>query len=192
MRLDDSKSTAPESAAGGSSAGSGGIRSEAAPVNNQAPRHYPGDPGDMESSRHAVVPELPDDQVAVDLSGVTVSYSSKPVLRNITVRIPKGMMTSITGPNGSGKTTLLRSLLGLIPVDTGEMRVFGEPVDKVRARIAYVPQTETVDWDFPITAEEVVMMGRYPYLKPLRRPSKADHKLVRDALETVGMTEFAE
>ncbi|MCB9478419.1 MAG: metal ABC transporter ATP-binding protein [Deltaproteobacteria bacterium] len=172
------------------------MRSDETPSNTHthaaATHPYPGDPGDPEHSRHVIVPELPDEKIAVDLAGVTVSYSSKPVLRHITVRIPRGVMTSITGPNGSGKTTLLRSLLGLIPVDAGEIRVFGEPVDKVRTRIAYVPQTETVDWDFPITAEEVVMMGRYPYLKPLRRPGKTDHELVRQALSTVGMTEFAD
>lgn len=123
---------------------------------------------------------------------VTVSYMQKPVLRDVSMELPSGSLISITGPNGSGKTTLLRAILGLLPIDTGKIVLFGEPIEKVRRRIAYVPQTETVDWDFPITAREVVMMGRYPWMGWFQRPQAADEKEVSLALATVGMEDFAD
>lgn len=122
---------------------------------------------------------------------VTVSYMQKPVLRDVSMELPAGTLISITGPNGSGKTTLLRAILGLLPIDTGRILVFGEPIDKIRRRIAYVPQTETVDWDFPITAREVVMMGRYPWMGWFHRAKAEDEKAVDAALETVGMRDFS-
>jgi len=97
----------------------------------------------------------------------------------------------VIGPNGAGKSTLLKAVLGLISMDGGSVRVFGESVKRARWRVAYVPQTETVDWDFPVTAEEVVMMGRYPRLGLLRRPAAADRRVVAASLEMVGMADFA-
>jgi manganese/zinc/iron transport system ATP- binding protein len=129
---------------------------------------------------------------AITFERLSVSLGQKPVLRDVTVSLPTGALTSITGPNGAGKTTLLKALLGLIPVATGAIRVFGEPLDKVRRRVAYVPQVETVDWDFPITAGEVVMMGRYPYLGLTGRESPHDRDVVAHALQTVGMSAFAD
>jgi manganese/zinc/iron transport system ATP- binding protein len=127
---------------------------------------------------------------AVVFEQVTASYAKNTVLRDLSVRLPAGQMISITGPNGAGKTTMVRALLGLHPIDRGTIQVFGQPVDKVRGRLAYVPQTDSVDWDFPITAEEVVMMGRYPYLGAWKRIGKDDREAVADALETVGMAEY--
>lgn len=127
---------------------------------------------------------------ALDISALTVSYHEQPVLRDITVSIPSRQLVAIIGPNGAGKSTLLKAVLGLTPVVSGMVRVFGQPVSESRWRIAYVPQTETVDWDFPITAGEVVMMGRYPALGLLRRPGAADRAIVRESLEMVGMTAY--
>ena len=128
---------------------------------------------------------------AISCKNVTVSYMQRPVLRDVTVDIPQGQLTSITGPNGAGKTTLLRVILGLLPMDAGEIRVLDRPVEQARHLIAYVPQTDAVDWDFPITVEEVVMMGRYPYMGTFRRIRSEDHSIVQTALQTVGMHEFS-
>ncbi len=130
-------------------------------------------------------------ETAVRFDKVTVTYLRKPALRDCSVSIPAGKMVSVTGPNGAGKTTFLKAMLGLVDVDTGGIEIFGKPLETVRGRIAYVPQIESVDWDFPITAEEVVMMGRYPYQRLLRRPTEKDRQAVRKALETVEMTEYA-
>jgi manganese/zinc/iron transport system ATP- binding protein len=127
---------------------------------------------------------------AVSFRGVTVSYAQKPVLRDVSVEIPAGVLSAIMGPNGAGKTTMMRALLKMIPLDAGEIAAFGKPIDEMRRRIAYVPQTESVDWDFPITAGEVVMMGRYPHQKPLRRPSPLDHAAAAAALDLVRMSAY--
>lgn len=130
-------------------------------------------------------------QPALDLAGVTVSYDHQPVLRDITLTIAPRQLVAIIGPNGAGKSTLLKAVLKLIPVDSGTIRVFGEPIEQARLKIAYVPQTETVDWDFPVTAGEVVMMGRFPRLGLLRWPSREDRRIVAECLEMVNMTPFA-
>lgn len=127
---------------------------------------------------------------ALELSGLTVSYHDQPVLRDVSAKIAARQLVAIIGPNGAGKSTLLKAVLGLIPIDAGAIRVFGQSVENSRDRIAYVPQTETVDWDFPVTAGEVVMMGRYPRLGLWRRPREADRRIVAQSLEMVGMTPF--
>lgn len=128
---------------------------------------------------------------ALSVRGLTVSYHDQPVLRDVTVDIAAHELVAVIGPNGAGKSTLLKAVLKLIPTDSGTARVFGEPIEQARWRIAYVPQTETVDWDFPITAGEVVMMGRFPRLGLLRRPGDRDSRLVSECLDMVGMTAFA-
>ncbi|MBB6428542.1 metal ABC transporter ATP-binding protein [Algisphaera agarilytica] len=121
---------------------------------------------------------------------VTVAYDARPVLRSVSFSLEPGQMLGIVGPNGAGKSTLLKSLLGLIQPDFGQVRVFGEAVDDVRSRIAYVPQTEGVDWDFPITVREVVLMGRYGQKGWFGRPTKEDRERAHIALEKVGMAKF--
>lgn len=121
---------------------------------------------------------------------ITVAYDARPVLRSVSFDLEPGQMLGIVGPNGAGKSTLLKSLLGLINPDFGSVRVFGQPVDAVRDRIAYVPQTEGVDWDFPITVSEVVLMGRYGQKGWYGRPNRLDKKLAHEALERVGMVKF--
>ncbi len=128
---------------------------------------------------------------AIAFKGVSVSYSQKPVLRDISLGLPQGVLATLVGPNGAGKSTFLKALLGLVPLDRGVVEVFGNSIDRHRYRVAYVPQTESVDWDFPITAREIVMMGRYPYQGLVRSISRQDHDTVSEALEQVGMTAYA-
>lgn len=120
------------------------------------------------------------------IEDLTVHYGKTPVLWDISCSIPKGVLVGIVGPNGAGKSTLLKTILGLIPPLSGKISLF--PYD--RKQIAYVPQRGSVDWDFPITAIEVVLMGRFAHLGLFKRPRKADLAAALDALELVGMSAF--
>jgi manganese/zinc/iron transport system ATP- binding protein len=126
--------------------------------------------------------------VARDLSA---GYDAGYALHDVDVEIPAATMVGVIGPNGSGKSTFLKAILGLTPFATGSVSLAGRPVSDQRRRVAYVPQRESVDWSFPITAAEVVMMGRYPALGWIRRPDANARASVRDALERVGMEEQA-
>jgi len=125
------------------------------------------------------------------LSDVTVGYGDKIALEHVDLAVEAGTLLAVVGPNGAGKSTLLRIMAGLLRPWTGRVEVLGHPAGQQARRIAYVPQAELVDWSFPVTVEDVVMMGRYPALGPLRRPSERDRRTVTDALERVGMTAFA-
>lgn len=125
------------------------------------------------------------------IRGLVAGYGGEPTLRDVSLDLPPGSITGVVGPNGSGKSTLLKAILGLTPEVSGEVRVGGVEADRVRRRIAYVPQREAVDWGFPITAGEVVMMGRYPRLGLVRRPGPADRARVAEALERVGIQSLA-
>ncbi len=127
---------------------------------------------------------------ALEVSGVTVSYHEKPVLRNVNFKIAGGQLVAVVGPNGAGKSTLLKTVLGLIKPTAGSVTVTGKPLSANRLSIAYVPQTESVDWDFPITVNEVVMMGRYGRLGYLGWPGKRDREIVKECLQTVAMEDF--
>jgi manganese/zinc/iron transport system ATP- binding protein len=127
---------------------------------------------------------------ALEVNDLTVTYNQKPVLWNIGFSIPEGKMTGIIGPNGSGKTTLLKSIMGLIEPDGGSIKVFSDKLDNVRQRVSYVPQRESVDWDFPISVMEVVGMGRYTNRNIFGRQSKEDANYVLEALEKVKLLEF--
>jgi manganese/zinc/iron transport system ATP- binding protein len=128
---------------------------------------------------------------AVTIQDLTVAYRDSPVLWDIDVTIPVGVMMAIVGPNGAGKTTLLKSVLGLIRPASGNILILGKPYAQQRRQVGYVPQRNSVDWDFPTSAWDVVTMGRYGHLGWIRRPSKADRQLAMDALEKVGMADFA-
>jgi manganese/zinc/iron transport system ATP- binding protein len=123
--------------------------------------------------------------------GMTVSYGDKPALFSVDARFPAGALSAIVGPNGAGKSTFLKAALGLIPMVSGEVRFFGQTLSQARARIAYVPQRASVDWDFPTTVMDVVLMGRYRSLGLLRRVARADLALAGAALARVGMEGFA-
>jgi manganese/zinc/iron transport system ATP- binding protein len=120
---------------------------------------------------------------------LTVAYPPKVVLREVSADIQRGQVVGIIGPNGGGKSTLLMAILGIVPIVSGTVTLFGRPAAAMRARMAYVPQRELVDWDFPVTVREVVMMGRYPGIGWLRRPGRRDHESVDRVLERVGMQE---
>jgi len=122
---------------------------------------------------------------------LTVAYDARPVLRSVSFTLEAGQMLAVVGPNGAGKSTMLKAMLGLITPDYGTVTAFGRPIDEVRPRIAYVPQTETVDWDFPVTVADVVLMGRYATKKWFGRPGAKDHQLAAEALERVGMSKFS-
>lgn len=128
---------------------------------------------------------------SVRLTDVSVGYEDRPVLEDLDLTLLPGSLTAVVGPNGGGKSTLLKLIAGLLRPWTGTISVLGgRPGEHARA-IAYVPQAEAVDWSFPVAAGDVVMMGRYPRLGPFRRPAAADHAAAAEALEQVGMTEFA-
>ncbi|NBV41178.1 metal ABC transporter ATP-binding protein [bacterium] len=128
---------------------------------------------------------------AVEIQDLTVAYKDAPVLWDIDVEIPSGVMMAIVGPNGAGKTTLIKSVLGLIRPASGKILIQGKPYSQQRRLVGYVPQRNSVDWDFPTSALDVVTMGRYGHLGWIRRPSKADAMLAMGALEQVGMADFA-
>ncbi len=128
---------------------------------------------------------------ALDVRRLTVSYGARPAVWDVDASFPAGAISAIVGPNGSGKSTLLKAALGLVPAESGTVSVFGHPLREARRRIAYVPQRESVDWDFPITVREVVAMGRYPRRGWFRRPGAEDRRAVEAALERVGMAPLA-
>lgn len=130
-------------------------------------------------------------QPAVEVHNLTASYMRKPVLWDIDFRLPAGKLIGIVGPNGSGKTTLLRCMMGLMEPDSGYVRLFGESLSNVRDRVSYVPQRESVDWNFPASVQEIAEMGRYRRGKMWRALSKKDKEIAKEALEKVGMLEFA-
>lgn len=129
---------------------------------------------------------------AVEVHDCTVAYHRKPVLWDIDLRLPPRQLIAIVGPNGAGKSTLLKAILGLVPLASGRIEVFGRPLRQSRRLIGYVPQRESVDWDFPVSALDVVLMGRYGHLGWVRRPGREDRRAAMEALDRVGMAAFAD
>jgi ABC-type Mn/Zn transport systems, ATPase component len=127
----------------------------------------------------------------VSVRDLTVAYEEKPVLWDADLEIPAGSLAAIIGPNGAGKSTLIKAILGLVPTAAGMVRLFGEPYAKVRKRVGYVPQRGSVDWDFPTSVLDVVMMGMYGRLGWVRRPGKAERERARECLREVGMEDYA-
>ena len=128
---------------------------------------------------------------AVRVEDLTVAYRDKPVLWDIDLTVPQGVLMAVVGPNGAGKTTLLKAILGLVHPVAGTVSVLGQPYSAVRKQIGYVPQRGTVDWDFPTTVMDVVLMGTYGRLGWVRRPGPAERDAATRALERVGMAAFA-
>ena len=125
--------------------------------------------------------------------GVTVSYrNGHTALYDATFQIPRSTITALVGVNGAGKSTLFKAIMGFVPAQRGEITLLGKSVKQALAAnlVAYVPQSEEVDWSFPVLVEDVVMMGRYGHMGFLRRPRAADHKAVDQALDRVGMGDF--
>jgi ABC-type Mn2+/Zn2+ transport system ATPase subunit len=126
----------------------------------------------------------------ITVKDIRVAYHQQVVLETLSVDIPMGKITGIIGPNGSGKTTLLKAMLGLVPALKGEVRFFGQSLNHVRDRVAYVPQRESVDWDFPASVYDVVSMGRLDPKRWWQRVTSADKELIDSALEQVNLMPF--
>ncbi|ANE48607.1 manganese ABC transporter ATP-binding protein [Paenibacillus swuensis] len=131
-------------------------------------------------------------KVPLKIRDLTVAYQKKPVLRDVTFEVPEGKLIGIVGPNGAGKSTLIKAALGLIPKVTGDVEIYGKTYTAQRKLVGYVPQRESVDWDFPTNALDVVMMGRYGHLGWFRRPGAKEKALAMEALNKVGMADFAD
>ncbi|MCB1521880.1 MAG: metal ABC transporter ATP-binding protein [Hyphomicrobiaceae bacterium] len=131
-------------------------------------------------------------QSPMSVHSLTVAYGSKPVLWDVEYETPASSLVAIVGPNGAGKSTLLKAVLGLIPVAAGGAVFWGKPLADVRRRVGYVPQRGSVDWDFPVSALEVVTMGRYGMLGWLRPVTRRHVEAARAALDQVGMADFAD
>jgi ABC-type Mn2+/Zn2+ transport system ATPase subunit len=127
----------------------------------------------------------------LDLEHVMVSYNGSPVLRDVSFQVPHGGQVAVVGPNGAGKSTLFKALVGLLPVRQGSIHIHGEPLGHHQDCVAYVPQREEIDWRFPVTVKDVVLMGRYGMLGRLQRPRHEDEEIVMRSLAQMGLTQLA-
>ncbi len=125
------------------------------------------------------------------LDGVTAAYDRDPVVRGVTGRVPHGGSLALIGPNGAGKSTLIKAILGLVPVVSGTVEVLGTTPQRARGEVAYVPQADVLDRDFPVSVLQVVLMGRYRRIGWVRRPNAAHRKVAMDALAEVGLADRA-
>lgn len=128
---------------------------------------------------------------SIEVSHLHVSYYGNEVVKDVSFSFNHGNIIGIIGPNGAGKSTLMKAILGLISKDKGEISFKGKPIKQVRKKIAYVPQRNNIDWDFPIIVQDTVLLGTYPGLKLFQRPGKEEKKLVQTCLKQVGMEEFS-
>ena len=122
---------------------------------------------------------------AVEVKNLTVSYGPTPALLDVTFEVAAGQLVGVIGPNGSGKSTLIKTILGFLRPDFGHVRLFGERAESAVGRVAYVPQRGSVDWDFPVTVRDVVLMGRYGHVPWFKGFSRDDQQIVDEALEMV-------
>lgn len=129
---------------------------------------------------------------AIEVRDLTVAYNERPVLWDIDLNVPVGVLMAIVGPNGAGKTTLIKSILGLIRSAAGEILIHGKPYSQQQRMVGYVPQRGSVDWDFPTNVLDVVTMGLYGTLGWFRRPGRKERSLALQALEKVGMADYAD
>lgn len=129
-------------------------------------------------------------QEAIEVTDLTVAYREKPVLWDIDLAVPAGVLMAIVGPNGAGKTTLIKSILGLVTPAAGRVLIYGKPYAQQRQLVGYVPQRGSVDWDFPTSVLDVVMMGSYGSLGWIKRPGQRERQMALEALEKVGMSDY--
>ncbi len=129
-------------------------------------------------------------QNSIEVHNLSVAYNRIPVLWDIDFELPQGQIIGIVGPNGSGKSTLLKAIMGLVPLSSGFSKIFDKELDLVREKVAYVPQRESVDWNFPATVEDVVRMGRYKRGKLFNRLSSIDKQLALEAIDKVKLTPY--
>jgi manganese/zinc/iron transport system ATP- binding protein len=129
---------------------------------------------------------------AIEVTDLTIAYKDKPVLWDVDMDVPSGTLMAIVGPNGAGKTTLIKSILGLVKPAAGQVLVYGRTYEEQRHLVGYVPQRGSVDWDFPTSVLDVVMMGRYGALGWFKRPGASERTAALNALDKVGMKSYAE
>lgn len=134
--------------------------------------------------------ELPVKVPAIEVKNLTVSFGPKPALLDVSLTIDQGLLVGVIGPNGAGKSTLIKAVLGFVKPDFGQVLILGTPWEQARGKVAYVPQRGAVDWDYPITVEQVAMMGRYGHVPWWKDPGPEDRDRVQEALEMVRMTDF--
>ncbi|MFA7627636.1 MAG: metal ABC transporter ATP-binding protein [Candidatus Kapaibacterium sp.] len=134
---------------------------------------------------------MSNNEFALEINDLTVAYRENPVLWDIDLQVPKGVLMAVIGPNGAGKSTLIKSVLGLVKPVAGNVKIFGKDYLSQRKIVGYVPQRTSVDWDFPTTVLDVVMMGTYGKLGWLKKPGINEKAAAFDALQRVGMEQFA-
>lgn len=130
--------------------------------------------------------------IALSVEQLSVNYEKTPILWDINLKIPQGHLVGIVGPNGAGKSTLLKAALGLVKPLSGNISFFGKALNEARTQIAYVPQRQEVDWEFPITVRELVVMGCYGRLGLFKRPRKREYEAAERYLDMVGMSDFGD
>lgn len=127
----------------------------------------------------------------LEIHDLTVAYHKKPVLWGVDLEVPAGQLIGIIGPNGAGKSTLIKACMGLLPTQSGWVKIFGRTLKDAPTRVGYVPQRESVDWDFPVSVMDVVLMGRYGRIGLMRRPGREDREIARECLDRVKLLPYA-
>lgn len=127
----------------------------------------------------------------VQVRDLTVAYDDFPALWDVDLDVPPGVLMAIVGPNGAGKSTLIKAILGLVPLAAGNVSLFGRSCREQRGRVGYMPQRNSVDWDFPVSALDVVLMGLYRQIGWIRRPGRKERALAMQCLERVGLVDYA-
>lgn len=132
------------------------------------------------------------EQPLIEIQGLSVSYEKKTVLTNIYTHIESGHAYGIIGPNGAGKSTFFKAILGLVDISQGQILMYGRPVEESRKKIAYIPQKDNFDWDFPATVIDIVLMGRYPHKKLFQKLNETDHEKARESMKVMNILDLAD
>ena len=128
----------------------------------------------------------------LEVENASIGYGEKIIMRDLSFQVPHGARVAVVGPNGAGKSTLFKALVGILPLKSGRILIHGESLGTHKDCVAYVPQHEDVDWRFPVTVSDVVMMGRFGQIGCWSQPSKTDKQIVRKSIEQMGITDLAE
>jgi manganese/zinc/iron transport system ATP- binding protein len=129
---------------------------------------------------------------AIEIHDLTVSFDKRPVLWNVDVSLPAGEMIGVMGPNGAGKSTLIRAVMGLAPIESGWVKILGKPLSEQRRLVGYVPQRESVDWDFPVTVADVVLMGTYARCGWFGRPGAREREIAAESLARCDLSDLSQ
>jgi len=134
---------------------------------------------------------IPQESARLEIDKIRVAYNGNPALLDVTFQIPHGARVAVVGPNGAGKSTLFKALVGLLPLQSGQIFIHGLPLGHHLDCVAYVPQRGEVDWHFPLTVTDVVMMGRFGHMKWLQTPSRMDREIVHTSMQQMGIEDLA-